>query len=303
VDVRVLHDPEDFLDEAGRLLLEDEARHNLILGLAGTIQAEPSVYAERQFWIVRAGDTTVAAALRTPPYNLVLARPRNEQALETLVSGIEEELPGVVGVRPEVDAFAQLWSRRHGVTPRVERQLGVYALDQVQRVPRPPGGSRLSSRADVPLLLDWIHDFALEVLHEGDPDRDAPERIVEQRLGSPHAGFLLWECGGDPVSVAGWGGPTPNGIRIGPVYTPPELRARGYATALVADVSVERLAAGRRFCFLFTDLANPTSNAIYERIGYVRVGESAQVAFEPRNSLLLELRTAKRPLRAPFSSL
>jgi predicted GNAT family acetyltransferase len=159
--------------------------------------------------------------------------------------------------------------------------MGVYALEQVQRVPRPPGGSRLASRADVPLLLDWMHDFSLEVLHEGDPDRDAPERIVEHtpRL----AGCRLPAVGvrGDPVSVAGWGGPTPNGIRIGPVYTPPELRGRGSATALVADVSVERLATGRRFCFLFTDLANPTSNAIYERIGYVRVGESAQVAFEP----------------------
>ena len=92
---------------------------------------------------------------------------------------------------------------------------------------------------------------------------------------------MLWEDGGEAVSVSGWGGPTPNGIRIGPVYTPPALRGRGYATALVAELSQALLDEGRSFCFLFTDLANPTSNAIYERIGYVRVCESAMVAFEP----------------------
>ena len=90
---------------------------------------------------------------------------------------------------------------------------------------------------------------------------------------------------GDVVSIAGWGGATPNGIRIGPVYTPPELRRHGYATALTADLSQSLLDGrlfdgGRRFCFLYTDLANPTSNAIYERIGYVRAAESAEILFE-----------------------
>ena len=77
----------------------------------------------------------------------------------------------------------------------------------------------------------------------------------------------------------GFGGPTPNGIRIGPVYTPPELRGRGYASALTAQVSQLQLDRGRRFCFLYTDLANPTSNAIYMRIGYERVCDSRELAF------------------------
>jgi len=70
------------------------------------------------------------------------------------------------------------------------------------------------------------------------------------------------------VSIAGYGGPTPNGIRIGPVYTPPDLRGRGYASALTARLTQTLLDGGRRFCFLFTDLANPTSNSVYQRIGY-----------------------------------
>ncbi len=132
----------------------------------------------------------------------------------------------------------------------------------------------------MPLLLDCLRAFGAEVLNEGDPDRDNPGQLVEHRLTSAEAGFDLWEDGNEPVSLAGWSGPTPNGIRIGPVYTPPDLRGRGYATALVAELSATLLEQGRRFCFLFTDLANPTSNAIYERIGYVRVCESAQVSFE-----------------------
>ena len=83
------------------------------------------------------------------------------------------------------------------------------------------------------------------------------------------------------MSLAAYGSPTPNGIRVGPVYTPPELRGRGYATSLVAALTEERLRAGLRFCFLFTDLGNPTSNAIYARIGYEPVADWAQWTFAP----------------------
>ena len=123
--------------------------------------------------------------------------------------------------------------------------------------------------------------FGVEVLEENDPGRTEARAMVEHRLGGDDGGFLLWEDGGEIVSVSGWGGPTPNGIRVGPVYTPPEARGRGYATALVAELSQTLLDGGRTFVFLYTDLANPTSNAIYERIGYVRVAESAMVEFVP----------------------
>jgi len=109
--------------------------------------------------------------------------------------------------------------------------------------------------------------------------------MADHRLsGSADGGIELWEDEGEVVSLSGWGGPTPNGIRIGPVYTPPEHRGHGYATALVAELSQRLLDGGRSFCFLYTDLANPTSNAIYERIGYVKVAEAAMVAFEGQAS-------------------
>jgi predicted GNAT family acetyltransferase len=130
-------------------------------------------------------------------------------------------------------------------------------------------------------MVEWLQAFEAEALSFLEPDEDRARRTIEYRLTAERAGLMLWEDG-DVVSVAGFGGETPNGIRIGPVYTPPELRGRGYATALVAELSSKLLAEGRRFCFLYTDLANPTSNAIYERIGYVRVCESAEIAFVDR---------------------
>jgi uncharacterized protein len=161
---------------------------------------------------------------------------------------------------------------------------GIYALEQVQPPSGVPGSARVATAGDRELALRWWIAFGEEVLHEGGPGRDRAEVTLDHRLSSPAAGICLWEDAGEPVSIAGWGGPTPNGIRIGPVYTPPQLRGHGYATALSAELSQRLLdgrlfEGGRRFCFLYTDLANPTSNAIYERIGYRRVAESAEIVF------------------------
>ena len=286
-DVVRLDDPAAFLSEAGALLLADEARHNLLLGIAGTIRDSPELYPLRSFWLVRDGGEVVAAALRTPPYNLVLARPQSPQALAALAEATAgEELPGAVGAVPEAEKFAELWARHTGGHARTHMRQGVYALEQVEPLPGVPGSARVATADDRELALRWWIGFGDEVLHEGGPGRDRAEAILDYRLSStPSSGILLWEDGGDPVSLAGWAGPTPNGIRVGPVYTPPELRGRGYATALTAELSQRLLdgrlfEGGRRFCFLYTDLANPTSNAIYERIGYERVAESAEIVFE-----------------------
>ena len=127
-------------------------------------------------------------------------------------------------------------------------------------------------------MLGWFTAFTREALNDESTASEA-ERQIRRRLDSPAAGFRIWERSGEPVSFCGFSGRTPHGIRIGPVYTPPEHRGHGYATSLVAEVSAELLAVGYEFCFLFTDLANPTSNAIYQRIGYERVCECRQLAF------------------------
>jgi predicted GNAT family acetyltransferase len=266
---------EEFLAQAGPFLVKDEALNNLVLGIAGTIDADRSVYPEHAFWLVRDGDTVVGAALRTPPHNLALGMMSDAAVAALAEAVLDEELPGVVGLRPQVDEFAHRCSR----ASRLQVEQGVFALERVADVPR-PGQRRMAEERDRELLVDWWRAFIEEALTVGGIERGGEEQAVDRRLrAADYTGIDVWVDDGQIVSFAGWGAPTPNGIRIGPVYTPPELRGRGYATALVADLSQRLLDGGRRYCFLYTNLANPTANAIYQRIGYRRVGESAMYAF------------------------
>jgi uncharacterized protein len=278
MEVDRLSNPVAFLESAEPLLLEDEARHNLILGIGSTLRDHPDVYPHFQLWLIRDGREIAGAALRTPPHNLVLARARNDEALELLADAVDDELPGVVGALPEVETFAARFSARTGARADVRFAQGVYALTRVQDVAAVPGRMRAATPVDRPLLLEWFSDFSIEALHEDEPDELRLAQGVDHRLRASDAGLVLWDDA-RPVSLAGFGGVTPHGIRIGPVYTPPALRGRGYASALVAQLSSDLLAQGREFCFLYTDLANPTSNRIYERIGYERVCESAELTF------------------------
>ena len=149
---------------------------------------------------------------------------------------------------------------------------------QSQPVPRAPGRMREAGPDDLPTVLVWLQAFADEALGET-PHVEDVELSYRRKEADPNGAWLVWDDGG-PVSLAAFGNPTPNGTRIGPVYTPPDQRGRGYATSLVADLTAERLAAGLAFCFLFTNLANPTSNAIYARIGYEPVADWDQWSFE-----------------------
>ena len=277
MQVHTIDDPSAFLERAGPLLLEDEARHNLMLGLASTLRDHPQRYPDFRLWLVEKDGEPVGAALRTAPHNLVLARARDDSAVDALAQAVDDELPGVVGSVPEVEQFARAWASRNGVTAEVRIAQGVFALERVEPVTDVPGAMRIATSEDRPLLLEWYLAFAVEAL-PGEPNEERMTHELDHRLTADDAGIVLWDHDG-AVSMAGFGGSTPNGIRIGPVYTPPELRGRGYASALVAELSSSLLADGRRFCFLYTDLANPTSNKIYERIGYVRVCESAEIEF------------------------
>lgn len=285
MDVVKVAEAAKWLRQVGPLLLADEARHNLILGIAGTLRDQPELYPERGLWVVEDDEGAVAAAaLRTPPYRLVLAG-RARAALAALAAALDD-LPGVVAAVPEAHDFAAAWQAKTGVQIRPGFGQGVYELERVVP-PRPASGaSRPGGDGDRQLLLEWLHAFSVEALHEDEPEPAHLEWMVEQRLGPhPESGFVLWEDAGEAVSVTGFGSPTPNGSRIGPVYTPPERRGQGYASALVAEVSQARLDAGNRFCFLYTDLANPTSNRIYVDLGYERVCDSVELDFVQRSRL------------------
>jgi uncharacterized protein len=279
--VRRCGDVEEYLVHAGEFLVAREAEHNLILGLCGRLRRERRPYGNDPYLAVaEEGDRVVAAVLRTPPHNLVLSEVDDAQAIEPLTESVRlafEALPGVLGPTKPAARFVGAWEAGTGVHGRRVLAQRIYRAETVL-VPRGvPGGMRPYADADRPLVLSWLDAFVAEALPEAPPEPAAD--LLERRLREPEGGLALWEDG-EPVSFASFGGSTPNGIRVGPVYTPPERRRRGYASALVAELTRELLARGRRFCFLFTDLANPTSNTIYQEIGYRPVADVDQWAFD-----------------------
>jgi uncharacterized protein len=280
VELRDHDNAESFLTAATPLLSADEARHNLAFGICHTLTAAPETYPIFHLWTVEDGTEIVAAALMTPPFNLLVSRPRSPDALDVLAGELAErgpELPGVTGALPESDQFAKAWEQLTGARRQLRTRHGLYAVGEVHVPSGVAGEMRRATEGDRDLLVEWMRAFAAEALPDA-PGND-PEGLVRRRLDGRTGGLAVW-VDAEPVSVAGFGGETPNGVRIGPVYTPPELRGRGYASALTAELSAELLEAGRSYCFLYTDLANPTSNRIYQNIGYEFVCESAEYAFE-----------------------
>ena len=275
-------DAVEFLRLAGPLLERDEARNHLLLGIAGTLTARPDAFDVVHFWVVRDRDEPSAAAVRTEPFNLVLGDPSSNVALGPLLDAVladDPEVPGIVGNVPFAEVAAEHLAERSGRDAERTLSLGVYGLTSVREVARGPGEPRAAGSQDRALLLDWLRAFANESLPDPEEESERMERNLENRFGGEGTGFWLWEDRGEAVSLSGFSGPTPTGIRIGPVYTPPEHRRHGYATTLVADLSAWLLEQGHRACFLYTDLANPTSNRIYVEIGYERVCDAMEFSF------------------------
>jgi uncharacterized protein len=279
--VRRFEDAEAFLAATGEFLTAREAEHNLLLGLAGTLIARPHIYPRPPYLaaVVRA-QHVVGVGLRTPPFGVVLSEIDAALAAELLALDVGElysELPFVLGPKEACRRFAEVWERASGQVGRMGKAQRVFRAERVTPPADVSGTMRRAEEDDRELLVSWLAAFQEEV-GLGGPGRDPEEAADDYLSRGESGGIYLWEDG-ERVSVAGCGSPTPNGIRVGPVYTPPERRGRGYASALTAELTRTLLAGGRRFCFLFTDLANPTSNRIYERIGYEPVTDVDEYRF------------------------
>jgi GNAT superfamily N-acetyltransferase len=259
----------DFLTDAGDFLVTREVEHNLILGLCTGLREHPELFEEPPFLatVTDADGRLSLASLRTPPWNLVLSETDDLTAVDPLADALAgTPLPGVLGPREAAACFARRWGAASGRRMAIEMRERIFRLTRVT-APRGVSGSfRLAEPRDRETLAAWIRAFHDEATPTQPlPDLDA---AVDRWLSRVGRSMYCWEDGGRLVSLAGAGSETPSGVRIGPVYTPPELRRHGYASALTAAVSQAQLDAGRRFVFLFTDLANPTSNKIYQAIGY-----------------------------------
>jgi len=265
------HDePAAFFALVAPFLERREAEHNLQLGFRARLEADRHAFGPRDpllYAVLDGRGDVVAVATQTPPFGVVLSEIDDPAIVDRLADRLAEdgaELPTAGGPVVVSRAFAERWSSLTGLMPFVQLDERIYEATAVVHPQGVPGAMRAYTPADRRLAVDWLDAFFAEAMPDLPEGR--VERIVDDRAAG-NGSLVLWEDDGEVVSIVGHAGETPNGSRVGPVYTPPELRGHGYASALTAALT-EQLLARRRFCFLFTDLANPTSNSIYQRIGY-----------------------------------
>jgi len=262
----------------GGLLSSEPERHTVLLSVLATLSRGPTAFGPVApllgWW--SDGETVTAAVLRTPPYPLLTTsldgRPAAE--LAAVLAGRGTVLSAINGAEPDAAAFAQAWRAVTGQQGRAHQRQRLYRLGkQIPPSPAPPGAARVATAGDTVIARAWYSAFAAETGQEG-----APAGVITSRLGAGQ--LMLWEAAGEPVSMAGMTEVIDGTARIGPVYTPPGLRGRGYGggvTAAITELAGDR---GAVSVVLFTDLANPTSNSLYLKLGFEPVEDRVLIMFE-----------------------
>jgi uncharacterized protein len=271
------HDDVDrFASEVDALLRAEEPLHSHLWATIARLRSSvlPPIQ-DPYLAVVRDEDASaVGCGARVQGRPLSLSRFRDPAGVALLLRDALARRPDITRVlAPAEEARAVRQARRAagGDTRRFMAQRS-FSCARVIRPPPVPGRLRAASYDDLPLLERWMAAFMAEALQEHDVE--AAAGIVAASLAhDPDRGLVVWEDE-EPVSMAGFTGPTPTGITVLSVYTPPDLRGRGYAGACVAALTQQLLDGGRQQVFLSTDLSNPTSNRIYTAIGYLPVGDA-----------------------------
>lgn len=274
----------ELLAVAGPFLERNEVENNLILGILQKVQSthhspdQPAIL----FGLVQEADAPVLVFIMTPPHNLLLAGTGStaEKAAIFLADHVHERIPSFPGIigHPEIaKAFANAWCHAHGISYRIQMEQRIYRLNKVNDVPLNKGCLRLATSRELDQIAQWIYHFITEVgetITKEDASNKANMHISEAKL-------YVWDDGnGVATSMALRSRTTRHGIVIALVYTPPAQRNKGYATSCVAELSRLLLREGYQFCSLYTDLANPTSNHIYQTIGFEPVSDSIVYTFQ-----------------------
>ena len=275
-------DPHEFLRLVGELLARYETKNNLILGLALRLKQDSQAFGQARPLMALARDdfgNIAAAAVMTPPFPVVVyCEPLNPAALEALIDFLaasERQVSGVNGVDAISDAFARIWQEKTGQASRTVVRMRAYELRSVVQVEYPHGKMRLAKPHEAQLVADMLNAMGDEVV-------SGPRRVAtaESQISQIESGnVFFWEDEGKVVAVTVANRPQIKGICLSGVYTLPQQRKKGYARALVAEVSKEVLRRGYELTNLFTDLSNPTSNKIYQEVGYQPVCDYHQIEF------------------------
>jgi ribosomal protein S18 acetylase RimI-like enzyme len=277
---------DEFERAAATHLRTDPVRQTLPLSILGSLRhrgqsafgASPPVFG----WHSQPDGVVDGAALQTPPYPLLLASLPAGSARELIsLLAAERGLPAAVNIASAGEsAFLADWAAVTGGNGAARTRSRLYQLGRLRPPhPSPPGPGRLARDADLDLLVSWHEAFRAEA--EGGGGSSDVRSLVTDRLS--YGGLMLWEAGGEPVAMAGITRIECGVARVAPVYTAPAQRRRGYGGAVTTAITAAALADGATGVVLFTDLANPTSNALYQRLGYEPV----------EDRVLIELRAGR----------
>jgi len=283
--VKAFPDACAFLTEILPILLANEAENSLMIGVAERVRGGFRYSEEPPFFLAVEDEADVLLlATCTPPYPLLLVATDEYTGDATAelarhLLSIGHHPSAAQGITDIVEAFANTWAQEASVSCAVAMHQRLYRMTAVAPSSEIPGAFRWAESDDVPTLVPWIEAFVEEALPAEPPPNAGP--ILRRHVEATERSLAVWTDRGEPVSMAAATRPTPSGVSIGLVYTPPPFRGRGYASGCVGELSRRLLASGKRFCTLFTDLSNPTSNRLYQRIGYHPVADFKQISFDP----------------------
>jgi predicted GNAT family acetyltransferase len=273
--------PDLFLSRVGAHLMPHLAEHNLILSLCEAAQKKISAGQGSQLRLMSflQDNQFILCGAQTPKMNLVLSRSAEThfRPVTDILLQHGVDFPGIVGPSDVTASFIQAWAAGGGQEPKEFMDQIIYSLHKVTMPATKEGGLRAAQVSEVAQVAEWMRAFAQETLpksehlDEASALSRAADVIAQQRA-------FVWDVGGAALSLATVGG-TQSAARIGTVYTPEKLRGRGYASALVANLSQKKLKDGADICCLYADARNPVSNSIYRKIGYEFVGRSSHYVF------------------------
>ncbi|MFJ4204697.1 GNAT family N-acetyltransferase [Streptomyces sviceus] len=289
-------DLDEFLTRAGDFLHSRPDLHTVVLTVTESLRTRGlRAYGDEAplFGLLEEDGSVRGACFRTPPHRLHVTPLTTARAdsLAAHLTALGQAVPGVGAEAATAADFAEAWRRRTGATPVPHRRQRLYRLGTLT-VPRPApeGRARIAQEGDRELLARWYGEFSRDV---GESESMRAESWADARLA--HGGVTLWQApDGTPLAMAGLTPLVAGQIRVAPVYTPAPLRGRGYAGAATAEVSRLARDRGADEVLLFTDLANPTSNGLYQRIGYRPVADFAVYDFQGQSSSRAQPPSARR---------
>ena len=277
----------EFYDATYNVLMRHEAQNliplgNLILGYEGKDKTDWRDPANWYMATVYDESGILLTAIMTPPWNIALYATDNKintAAIDCLIDGIADtSIPGVLAEKTLAHFFANAYTTRKGMDYEISMDQRIYELTKVNPAIPQVGTMRLVEEKDMTFLPFWYEAFYAAATY-GATTMNIPEDVEKCRHRISQNSLYTLEIDGVPVTIAGFNKAMRSVIGVGPVYTPPYFRGKGYASSCVAQLSQLALDKGFTKCVLYTDLANPTSNSIYQKIGYKPICDSSQIKF------------------------